>query len=281
MIRRCPACSEEISVLASTCKYCGESVEATRLEPVTAAAEPPKRKRRCWFSRCCGKSEEAVEVRGPRPDIEFIEEPAATIAWEQPRRGVLSRWWGTFREANFSPANFFAKMPRTGGFSKPIGFAYGLFLQMAFIGVIVASLVGLGAAVHGAPVTQHDTFVGLAIVIGVLAGGYLATAGALFVGSAFWHVVAKIFGGTGTYESTFRVVSYSVSAQGWTLLPYVGGFINALMNFVLLYHGFREVHQLSKGRALAAVILPFVAMLGLVFVAICCIAAGGCAAGCC
>ena len=39
MIRRCPACAEDISVLAALCKYCGESVMPARAE--TVAQTPP------------------------------------------------------------------------------------------------------------------------------------------------------------------------------------------------------------------------------------------------
>ena len=66
------------------------------------------------------------------------------------------------------------------------------------------------------------------------------------------------------YEGTTRVVGYSTSAQAWGMIPYLGGVVSGVMTSVLHYHGFKQVHGLSKGRALFAALLPWIFVAGLV-----------------
>lgn len=229
MLKRCVNCNEEISVRATLCKYCGEDCS-------TPTSERPIR----------------------RPDIEFVEESPSAVAWEEPKRGFFSRWWGTVKDLSFRPSEFMRRMPRTGGYSKPIAFVYGLFLQCLLVAVVIAALVGSVAGLAGANIRYEHTIPALALVIALFPLGYLAIAAGNFLGAAFWHVVVKLFGGKGTYQGTFRVVAYSSGAQVWGFIPYVGGLIQIALQAILYYHGFREVHGLSKGRAIAAILIPFV-----------------------
>ncbi len=228
MLKHCVNCNEEISVRATLCKYCGEDCST----PVT---EPSVR----------------------RPDIEFLEDTSHSVAWEEPRRGFFSRWWGTWKALSFHPAQFMKRMPRTGGFSKPIAYAYGFFLQFLFVAVLIAALVGAAAGLAGANIRYEHTILALVIVLALIPLGYLAIAAGNFLGAAFWHVVVKLFGGKGPYQGTFRIVAYSSGAQVWGFIPYIGGLIQVALQAILYYHGFREVHGLSKGRAIAAILIPF------------------------
>lgn len=246
MLQRCVNCNEEISVRATLCKYCGED---------------------------CAAPTDERPVR--RPDIEFLEDSPSAVAWEEPKRGFFSRWWGTVKDLSFHPAEFMRRLPRTGGYSKPIAFVYGFFLQFLLVAVAIAALVGAAAGLAGANIRYEHTIAALAVVLALFPLGYLAIAAGNFLGAAFWHVVAKLFGGKGTYQGTFRVVAYASGAQAWGLIPYVGGLIHVALQAILYYHGFREVHGLSKGRAIAAILIPFVVAIAAAVAILALVVSGG------
>jgi hypothetical protein len=227
MVKRCPQCDEEISVLAPMCKYCGEE----------------------------------------KPEIVYVEEaaPAAAIAWEEPKRGFFSRWWRNWFDATCHPGEFMQRMPKEGGYAKPIGYVYGMFVQGLLVFVLLASAVGLGAVVAGVPVKQHHTLAALAVILLAIPLGYVAIAAGSFIGAGFWHLMAKLAGGKGTFQGTFRMVAYAQGAQVWGV---AGALPQLLFQALLLYHGFRQVHGLSKGRAIGAILMPAIVLCALIGVAV-------------
>jgi len=244
MIRSCENCNEEISVRASVCKYCGAEYGAQEAQAT--------------------------------PEIEFLEEKAETIPWEEPKRGFFARWWRTWADATFHPIDFIRRMPREGGFSKPIGYAYGFFLQGLLILVVLAALVGTAVSLSGVNVRYEHTVPALILVLALFPLGYLVVAAGSFIGAGFWHVLLKLLGGKGTYQGTFRIVSYATGAAVWGLVPYIGGIIQYVAQAILYYHGFRQVHGLSPARAWMAILVPIllgiVAMIALVALLVACAA---------
>lgn len=227
MVKHCVNCSEEISIRAAACKYCG-----SEFEPQETPA---------------------------RPEIEFLEPaPAASIAWEGPKRGFFTRWWGTWADSTFHPIEFARRMPRTGGYSKPIAYAYGFFLQGLLIAVVLAALIGGVATLAGADIRYQHTAIAVGVVLALFPLGYLAIAAGSFVAAAFWHLLVKILGGKGSYQGTFRIVAYSAGAQVWGLVPYIGGILQYVAQAILYYHGFRQVHGLSSTRAWIAILVPVI-----------------------
>ncbi|MBI2900805.1 MAG: YIP1 family protein [Planctomycetes bacterium] len=227
MLKNCATCGEEISVRAAICKYCGDEREA---------------------------------APAPQPEIEFIEERAATIPWES-RGGVISRWWRTMWESSFHPARFMKNLPREGGCAKPIAYVYGFFVQALLVGVIVASFVGLGAVLGGHRLRPDDTAKALALVLVLIPVGYVLSAAGTFVASLFWHVMGRLAGGKAKFRETFRMVAYSSGVCAWGLVPGIGRLLELIFGTLLLYHGFREVHGLSGRRAILAIAMPAIVLL--------------------
>jgi len=247
MLRRCPHCAEEIAANAEACKYCGDEVA-------------PAKKR---------ESLRAASQTYP-PDVVFLDERKAACSWEDTSKGLLRRWWGTWAESNFHPSRFFRNLPTQGGHKWPVGFAYGLVAQvfvLAALALITASGV---ASVSDVSLSERLPWLTAGLVIAAIPATFLGVALTLYFSSFLWHVFLKLLGAKGGFESTLRVVGYGTSANGWLfLLPFVA----PIMKLVLYYHGFREVHGLSKGRALFALAFPTLLTVGLAAAAFAC---GGC-----
>lgn len=244
MIRSCPNCAEDISVLAKLCKYCGEPVER---------AEAPAKQ-----------------------DIVFIESPgpsrtqpgdgghavAGTVPWEE-KGGFLRRWWGTVKQASFHPVEFMRAV-KGGGYGKAIGFLYGMFVQALLVAVIVGAAVGTGLALSGVRIPRRDLLHGLAVVLVSIPISYLAIVAFSFAAAGFWHAMARLAGGTGSFRDSFRMVAYSFSSAPWALVPLGGKPLQLFFQGMMLFHGFREVHGLSKRRAVLALVMPAIVLFAIV-----------------
>ncbi len=79
----------------------------------------------------------------------------------------------------------------------------------------------------------------------------------LFIGSAIVHLMVYFLGGKGGYNSTFKSVAYgSTPSMLLSGLPYVG-FLVSLWAIVLQVLGLEHLHHMSRGKAIAAVLLAF------------------------
>jgi hypothetical protein len=256
MIRRCPACAEDISLKADQCKYCGEAVPPEKDPRPARGPVPAKTATRA--------PREISQARPTPPDIEFLDEPARSCAWENPNRGVASRWWATWRESNFHPTRFFENLPRNTGHRWPVGFANGLWAQVLFVAVVIATGALGVAAVQGHPIEPWVLWLGVgAVVVGIPVYFLLVTTG-LYIGAFLWHILLSLMGAKGGFEGTLRVVAYSSGTQVWNVVPILGPVVSVLLKGVLYYQGFRHVHGLSKARAFVATVLPLALMVGAV-----------------
>jgi hypothetical protein len=83
--------------------------------------------------------------------------------------------------------------------------------------------------------------------------------------SALTHLALMILGGAKkSFEATFRVTCYAGGSTAvLQLLPVCGALAAWIWNIFLMVTGLSEVHGISKGRALAAVLLPTLVCCGL------------------
>jgi len=96
------------------------------------------------------------------------------------------------------------------------------------------------------------------------------------IGSAIYWVVAKLFGGEGSFEEqTYLLATFNAplmvvrSAVG--VIPFLGGcvsFLISLYQLVLSYFAIKVSHDLTPGKAVAVIILPAV----VIFICVICIA---------
>jgi hypothetical protein len=252
MSRACPACAETISAKATACKYCGEEVAALRV----AAPKPSE------------------------PGIRFEDERPATpaVPWEDASRGLLRRWWGTWAAVSFSPSSFFRSMPANSGQSWPVGFAYGLTAQFLAVTALALIVVGGVSVAAGRDISAHVRWSSVALFTAAIPASFLAVTVVLYAASLLWHVLLKLLGAKGGFQTTLRVVSYSSAADGWLLLPFLGLLIAPFVKTAAHYQGFRQAHGLGRFRAAFAALVPWALLFGGLAVALshgCCEGASG------
>ena len=86
----------------------------------------------------------------------------------------------------------------------------------------------------------------------------------ILIGSAVTHICLLIVGGNKSgFQTTFRVICYSYSGHLFAIIPIVGSTIGSFYTLVLTIIGVREGHGISTGRAVLAVLLPFILAAGL------------------
>jgi hypothetical protein len=86
----------------------------------------------------------------------------------------------------------------------------------------------------------------------------------IFVGSAITHLCVMIVGGNKKgFEATFRALAYAFGGNLFGLIPFIGGTIGGIYSLVLMIFGIREGHGISTGKAVLAVLLPVIVVVGL------------------
>ena len=99
----------------------------------------------------------------------------------------------------------------------------------------------------------------------------LAVAGAfasLFISGSLTHLFVRAFGGRKGYGNTIKAFAYGntpVLLFGW--IPFVG-MLFPLWALVLNIIGIRQLHEISTGRAIGAVLLGILALMIIVFLVV-------------
>lgn len=250
MIRVCPGCAEDVSVLAVICKYCGEKLppQSVRHEAVRPSPSPKV------FVQPVAK-----------PDIEFTSD-VKYVRWEDPAvRGVFRRWWSTWASSVFHPAAFWRRTPAEGGWLKPVTYAW--FQVAQFLALLLPFIVMVGVA-HAACPSSHISWKEPAAVgLGYLALfpiSFAAVALSMGLQALVWHVPLFLLGAKGGLQGTWRIVNYNSGVGMIGLFPVAGTLLALVLQPIMNYHGFRNVHRMSKGRAMFAAALPFLFVLGVI-----------------
>ncbi len=152
----------------------------------------------------------------------------------------------------FDPKKFFDIMPRSGGYGEP----YGFFLVLTVISTILSYGVNY-ASWKGLLNTIPSAY--QAYFIYVLLGFFIIGLLAPFISALFLNLLFKLFGGKGTYESTFRVLCYVAAVGIVAWIPIVGGLVG-LYGAYIAVAGYSKVHQISGGRVLLAILLPIIVL---------------------
>ncbi len=210
----------------------------------------------------------------PLPDVAAAV-PIAP-AWERDSSaGLFTRLYETVREVLGSPQATFAGLPITGGYAKPLTFLLLIGSACGIVSIVYQLLFELlgpkAANTPGelTPAIMTGVFIGLAVCMP------LFVAVGSFISAGIFHISLLIIGAAPkSFEATYRVVCYANGSTSVLLLvPFCGSFVQAVWNLFLLVIGFREVHGLTTGKAVVAVLLPMVMCCGLMFAAFAMIAA--------
>lgn len=197
-----------------------------------------------------------------------VNPPALVAAdgfpWEQrAEKGFLNALLETVRGVLFEPSKTFASMPVTGGYGAPLFFAV-LLCSLSLLAAMFYQVVleRLNPAEAISPEQQqllafirNGAFVGATIFLIPLF--VLLT---LFFTSALTHLSLIIVGGARRpFETTFRVIAYASGAVAvLELLPICGPYLIApVWKFISSAIGLSKAHGISQGKAVFALVLPF------------------------
>lgn len=136
-------------------------------------------------------------------------------------------------------------------FAAVIGTLASMYEQLPGLGQFVDTLSGWGYAL--VPV----------VIVMTVIGGIIG----LIIGGAWTHLWVYVCGGRKGYGQTVKALAYGGTpgyVLGW--IPFIN-FIGSLWALILSILGLRELHEISTGRAVAAVLLA-VLIPGILYAAI-------------
>ncbi len=216
------------------------------------------------FCGNCGTRLAATATAGIAPDQERTQTP-----WESRETvGFFPGLFRTVKQAMFSPARFFRTMRVSGGYADPLLFALlagmGGFIALSSWDILLS---GVDRAFQ-AP----DLRTGTLGVSGALAGAIatpLLLIGLLFFAAAFLHLVlSAVRGAAAGYEATFRVVCYGLSPCVLLAVPVFGAPVALIWTLTVITIGLREAHHTTRGKALFAVLFPFLVVCAFLVLAL-------------
>jgi hypothetical protein len=189
------------------------------------------------------------------------------IAWES-GEGFLGSFLKTVKECLFSPIQFYRRVANGNEYWSPL--LYG----------IICNIIGSGVNILWAwyfwftfshylpipPLLRDLTFSHTAFKL--ISLPFLA-AFFIFFYTAVVHVCLIIVGGNKSgFRSSFRAVSYAFSGDLLRIIPLLGSIGGWVYCLILAIIGARECHNISTGRAVLAVLLPLIVLIGFFILAV-------------
>ena len=218
----CPHCGKEISEDQAFCQFCGGTIATV------VAASVPGRAKTAW------------------------EDPATR--WTV--KGLLS----SLKDVLFSPANFFRTMNVTGGITDPMLFALisGMVSWMIYYFWLIVLHDPLSSYIPHTGASGLDMFQGSGLAAVAVLTPFILIA-SLFIWSGVLHLLLMMVrGAKNGFEATFRVVSYSVGAYVFLMVPFCGAVISGIWTMVLAIIGLKEAHGTTGGKASFVVLFPLI-----------------------
>jgi hypothetical protein len=193
--------------------------------------------------------------------------PGGQTPWERRDSiGFVNALIETTKQVLSQPAAFFRSMPVTGGLGSPLLYAVivgyvGLFASsiynLVFRSVLASSLSRMGGNSDMERLASYMQG-GAGLVVNLIFGPVFVVIG-VFLSAGIFHLALLALGGAARgFEGTFRVAAYSQAASIFNIIPGCGGLIGLVYAIVLLVIGISEAHGISRGKAAAAVLVPFV-----------------------
>ena len=180
---------------------------------------------------------------------------------------MFSRFAATTHDVLLTPAVFFRSMRRAGGLGAPL--LYGIIGTVTggvIAGIYQMILSTLGAGLEGPEAAQQQVLLSLfstgCVVVFLPALAVLS----MVIGAAIYHLMLLLLGAARQpFETTMRVSAYATGATSMlNVVPVCGGLIAAVWAIVATIIGLSQTHEISVGKAAAAVLLPVVACCALV-----------------
>lgn len=200
----------------------------------------------------------------PAPAGAAMPPPRAGLPWDARReKGLFPAFIETLQMVLSRPTEAFTVMRRDGGLGDPllyalIGGTFGAVFDFAYR-YVFRSLLFFP--------TRHSPLEQFTSGFGALAGLILAPLAVVIIvliTSAVFHVCLMLVGGAQqTFETTFRVVCFTIgSVNPLLVIPICGKVIVFVWSIALYCIGLARAHETDTGRAVLAVFLPLLVCCG-------------------
>lgn len=205
------------------------------------------------------------------PELPVTLDQAGGLPWDDRQTvGFWSALFETIRLVLLEPTNAFSRMRPTGGFGSPLFY----YVILGTIGGVAGILYQAVFNSYQQAATPDQQAVSAAMTSSLIVGATIMIlpvflAVGAYIGAGILHLSLMILGGAKRpFEATFRVCCFAGGSTAvLQLLPVCGGLAASVWNFVLIILGISKVHDISKGRAVVAVLLPTVVCCGLLLLA--------------
>ncbi|MEA3294225.1 MAG: YIP1 family protein [Euryarchaeota archaeon] len=155
-----------------------------------------------------------------------------------------------------TPNEFFENMPKEGGFAEPVTFAFINYMILG-IGLFILSIVfNITLLISGTDTNSVLFTIILCFFMFIIFLPLFAVIG-IFIWGAIYQFLFKYLDGTGTYEGTVRIVSYSNAVVLVVWIPILG-WLFSLYQIYLIIIGGTFIHGLTTSRSAIAVLIPIV-----------------------
>jgi len=203
----------------------------------------------------------------PQPPSAPPPVPVAPLPWEaRDTRGFLPALLDTLGLFLSRPSEAWARTRESGDIGSPLLFA----VLVAWVSIIIQTVTMRVINIPALPgrwgkygmMESH----GMAGLIGTIILAPIFVMIVLFIVSLILHVCCLIVGALtdsrAGLEGTLRVVAYSDAAHIASVVPFIGPLIAVVWWIVLAVMGISRIHHTTQGKAIAAILIPFVVCCG-------------------
>ncbi|MGN6362857.1 MAG: YIP1 family protein [Thermomicrobiales bacterium] len=185
----------------------------------------------------------------------------ATPHATQPVQGFLA----TAQQVAFQPREFFARLSRRGDYAGPLLFYIVCIEVSAFFGGLLRAT---SVPWQYGPVWQQTPGTVAGWIAALIAAPIGGTIGLVILSGVVHLLVLLVIGpGNAGFEATFRVAAYTGVTNLVTWIPVVGPRVG-LYGIYLAIVGIRQLHGTTTGKAAAVVLLPFLVIFALLWLAL-------------
>ena len=164
-----------------------------------------------------------------------------------------------------NPTEFYKNMPIEGGYMEPLKFAITNFIVFGIGSALINIFNNMVCFLFYTTQTDfliyyikfNSFFYLILIPLFCLIG--------LFISGAILFIFFKIVGGTGTYEGTVRILSYSSAVNLLAWIPLLGWLIGLYQLYLIIIGG-KFVHNLSTTISAIVVLIPTIIVLSLAII---------------
>jgi hypothetical protein len=175
--------------------------------------------------------------------------------WEGSGQAV-QRFLETAKGVLFDPQALFSGLRREGGLQMPLAFA----VIGATLGALVSAVYreALSGAMFSFGKPMPWGFYGPTSVVSTLIVSPIVAALVTFLLAGIYHVLLMLLDGAKfPFEATFRVTAYVIGSTAlFAVIPFCGSVIGGVWGLVSAIVGLARVHEITTGKAAAAVLVP-------------------------